>query len=370
MNRHRRPRRSVTPQRASTLALALSAVAIAAFIGSCSPGQTREQLLGGPVSTRTIPAITPLPSLTAPPSQTPLPSPTASSNPSPSPPPTLIAIPLPSTATPPSPTIIPTASATDAPQTPRVVSDGDVNLRGGPGRSYPVVATLHAGQEAEIIGRNAAGDWWQLAWTGGNRVWVAGTVVRVLGPIDNVALALDIPTAAPVPPAAPRATAPPAAARTQPTRTPLPSGPDFKLASVRLWDAIENGGSFDGPVFNCGLGRALHVYVVDAAGNPLNGVTVKSATIPYEEELTGLKGPGMAEFVLGEAKEVYVLRDAAGREVTSDRSRGVSTMVYDIPAELLIHGGYCRDAQDCANFVAPCSCCHHYSWDVTFQRDY
>ena len=78
----------------------------------------------------------------------------------------------------------------------------------------------------------------------------------------------------------------------------------------------------------------------------------------------------MAEFVLGEAREVYVLRDAAGTEVTSDRSRGVSTMVYDIPAELLIHGGYCRDAQDCANFVAPCSCCHHYSWDVTFQRAY
>jgi hypothetical protein len=121
-------------------------------------------------------------------------------------------------------------------------------------------------------------------------------------------------------------------------------------------------------LFNCGLERALHVYVVDAAGNPLNGVTVKSATIPYEEEVTGLKGPGMAEFVLGEAKEVYVLRDATGREVTSDRSRGVSTMVYDIPVELLIQGGYCRDAQDCANFVAPCSCCHHYSWDVTFQR--
>jgi hypothetical protein len=45
-------------------------------------------------------------------------------------------------------------------------------------------------------------------------------------------------------------------------------------------------------------------------------------------------------------------------------------MVYDIPVELLIHGGYCRDAQDCANFVAPCSCCHHYSWDVIFRRSY
>jgi hypothetical protein len=225
-----------------------------------------------------------------------------------------------------------------------------------------VVATLHAGQEAEIVGRNAAGDWWQVAEIGGKRVWVADSVVLAVGPVDKVAIARDIPTAPP------RATTPPVAARARPTETPIPSGPDFKLASVRLWGAVENGGSFNGPLFNCGLGRVLHVYVIDAAGNPLNGVTVKSGTLPYEEEVTGLKGPGMAEFVLGEAKEVYVLRDAAGTEVTSDRSRGVSTMVYDIPVELLIHGGYCRDAQDCANFVAPCSCCHHYSWDVTFQR--
>ena len=369
MDLHRRLRRLVKPQRAMTLTLALSALAIAAFIGGCSPVQTRERLPEGPIFTRTIPAATPLPRLTAPPSQ-PLPSPTAASSPSPTPPPTSTVTPLPSTVTPPAPTISPTASATRTPLTPRVVSDGDVNLRSGPGRSYPVVATLHAGQEAEIVGRNAAGDWWQLAWIGGNPVWVAGAVVRVLGPIDSVTLVRDIPTAAPAPAAAPRATAPPAAARTQPTKTPSPKGPDFKLASVRLWDAIENGGSFDGPVFNCGLGRVLHVYVIDATGSPLNGVTVKSATIPYEEEVTGLKGPGMAEFVLGEAKEVYVLRDAAGSEVTSDRSRGVSTMVYDIPVESLIHGGYCRDAQDCANYVAPCSCCHHYSWDVTFQRNH
>jgi uncharacterized protein YraI len=368
MDTHRRLRRSPTLARATTLALVLSALTIAAFISSCSPRQTRERIVGGPVNARTIPATAPLPGLTAPPSQPPLLSPTPSSSPTPLPPaPTATSSPT-STETAPAPTISPTASVTDTPQTPRVISDGAVNLRAGPGRSYPVVATLHAGQVAAIVGRNAAGDWWQLAGIGGKRVWVADSVVRVIGPVDKVAVARDIPTAAPVPTAALRATAPPVAARAQSTKTPIPSGPDFKLASVRLWGAVENGGSFNGPLFNCGLGRVLHVYVIDSAGNPLNGVTVKSGTLPYEEEVTGLKGPGMAEFVLGEAKEVYVLRDAAGKEVTSDRSRGVSTMVYDIPVELLIHGGYCRDAQDCANYIAPCSCCHHYSWDVTFQR--
>jgi uncharacterized protein YraI len=296
---HKRLHRSLKPARALTLALVLTTLAIAAFISSsCSPGRTRERIPGGPVSARTIPATAPLPGLTTPTSQSPLPSPTISSSPSPPPSPTPTATLPPPTETPPAPTISPTPSATDAPQTPRVIPDGGVNLRGGPGRSYPVVATLHAGQEAEIIGRNAAGDWWQVAGIGGKRAWVADSVVRVIGPVDKVAIARDIPTAAPVPTAALRATAPPVAARAQPTKTPIPSGPDFKLASVRLWGAVENGGSFNGPLFNCGLGRVLHVYVIDAAGNPLNGVTVKSGTLPYEEEVTGLKGPGMAEFVL------------------------------------------------------------------------
>ena len=174
MDPHRRLRRLAKPQRVITLALALSALAIATFISGCSPGRTREQLPGSPVITRTIPAATPLPSLTAPPSQTPLPSPTATSSPTSPPPPTSTETPPPTTEKSPAPTISPTASATDTPQTPRVISDGDVNLRDGPGRSYPVVAMLHAGQEAEIVGRNAAGDWWQLAWIGGKRVWVAG----------------------------------------------------------------------------------------------------------------------------------------------------------------------------------------------------
>ena len=143
---------------------------------------------------------------------------------------------------------------------------------------------------------------------------------------------------------------------------------DFKIAGIRLWDAVENGGYFGDGRFECGLARILRIFVLDKAGNRLDGITVKSGTDPYEEDVTGRKGPGIAEFVLGEAKEVYVLRDVDGREVTSEHSQGVSTMVYDIPVELLIKGGYCRDAQDCANFVAPCSCCHHYSWDVTFQR--
>ncbi len=353
MGKHRRLRCSVAPARVVVLTLALLALAILAFACGCSPGRNQERPTGEPVMARAIPpTVPPAPSLTAPQSPTLL----RLLPPSASPLQASTATPLPPTERPHS-AVTPTASQTATPQAPHAVADGEVNLRDGPGRAYPVVATLHAGQEVEILGRNAAGDWWQLDWTGGGRVWVAATVVRVLGPTDTVVLIEDVLPPPPAPTVTPRPTAP--------AVTP---GPEFKLVGVRLWDAVENGGSFEDSVFNCGMGRVLHVYVKDAEGNRLDGVTVKSATMPYEEDVTGRKGPGVAEFVLGEAKEVYVLRDAAGREVISDRSGTVSTLVYDIPVELLIQGGYCRDAEDCANFVAPCSCCHHYSWDVTFQR--
>jgi len=351
-------------KRARSVALVFAVIAVVALTGSYAASRAQGQLPHRSIlAQRDSSTATPTPRLII--LETP-----ALPPPSPAPAPTATFTVAPPTATPtgtssptatvtPSPTATasPTITPTSTPDKPRVVAGANVNLRSGPGLAYPVVATLRAGQEADILARNAAGDWWQLAWTGGKLVWVAAAVVRSLGPVNTVALAENIPPPPPTP--TPR-----------PTTPPTPSGPDFKLVSVRLWDAIENGGSFNGPVFNCGFGRVLRVFVIDAAGNRLNGVTVKSATIPYEEEVTGGKGPGLAEFVLGEAKEVYILRDADGREVTSDRSRGVTTMVYDMPVELLINGGYCKDATDCASFVAQCGCCHHYSWDVTFQRAY
>ena len=242
----------------------------------------------GARSAKLIAYLEPTPTAVPP---TPIPSPVP---PSPTAAPTATPTTEPPTVTPQPPTITPTPE----PQQPRAVADSDVNLRGGPGKAYPVVGKLLAGQEVEILSRNASGDWWQLAWPGGKQAWVAGTVVQIVGPIDTVAVAKNIPappvqpTRAPQPTAAPKAPANP-----QPTK-----GPEYKLVGARLWGAIENGGSFDGPSYHCGMGRVLRVYVLDAVGNPLNGVTVKSASDPYEERVTGDKGSGMAEFVLGRGK--------------------------------------------------------------------
>ena len=88
-----------------------------------------------------------------------------------------------------------------------------------------MVGKLLAGQEVEILGRNVSGDWWQLAWPGGKQAWVAGTVVQILGPIDTVAVAKNIPAPPVQPTRAPQPTAAPAAA----DRSAQTGRPDFRL---------------------------------------------------------------------------------------------------------------------------------------------
>lgn len=277
------------------------------------------------------------------------------------------------TAQPPAPTaeppsaIPPTAAPPTPEQAPRVVADGTVNLRSGPGKNYPAIGRLQAGSETPIIGRNKNGDWWRIDWAGQTQAWVAGTVVRVLGAIDTVVVASDIPAPPVVPTRAPAPTAPP-----QPPAPAQPSpaaGPDFRLTRVHLYTVQENGGFYDGPSVHCGEKRELWVHVLDAAGNPLNGVPVRSKYID-EEHVTGVKAPGAVEFVLGSGQAVYIPRDADGRAVTSDVAEGLSTNPAGIAIETLIGGGFCRDAVDCAHFVGQNGCYGHYSWDVTFQRSY
>jgi hypothetical protein len=141
------------------------------------------------------------------------------------------------------------------------------------------------------------------------------------------------------------------------------------VTNIRLWGVEENGGYFDGPSVHCGGRRQLRVFVLDAAGNPLNGVTVKAVYGNQEEEVTGGKGTGMAEFILGGGQDVFIVRDVDGRQVTSDYARGMSTQPEGIAQDQLIAAGYCTDAASCAYHVTQ-SCRGHYSWDVTYRRAY
>jgi hypothetical protein len=82
------------------------------------------------------------------------------------------------------------------------------------------------------------------------------------------------------------------------------------------------------------------------------------------------KGDGQSEFVLGSGQGVKIVRDADGREVTSDVVDGLSTHSPDIAHSDLIAAGYCRDDADCDRFNKSLGCWGHHSWSVTFQRKY
>lgn len=105
------------------------------------------------------------------------------------------------------------------------------NLRGGPGTNYVQRGAVAVGQALSIVGRNAGGDWYQLA----NGAWIAGFLV------SNAPANLPVMAAPPVPaPAVPLvATVAPAPAPARgncdpsyPTVCIPPSPPDLDCGDV------------------------------------------------------------------------------------------------------------------------------------------
>lgn len=285
----------------------------------------------------------------------------------------------------PAPAALPTATTISKPM---AQASNAMNLRGGPGTAYPVVGAINAGEQVEIIGKNPQADWWQVLLPNGLQGWAYGPLVQTVGDTAAIAVAANIPepppTATPAPVAAapttapadpPPAEQPPAetpAAEQPPAPAPAADGPDFAVVEKRLWNVYENGGSTNAGSVTCGEKRELHVNVLDAAGNRLNGVAVQAIYGAQEIFVTGSqgKGEGQVEFVLGRGQGVKVIRDADGREVSSDTVDGLTTEPANIPYDVLIGGQYCDDEADCKAFVDLPGCWGHYSWTVTFKRKY
>ncbi len=72
------------------------------------------------------------------------------------------------------------------------VQVAELNVRQGPGTQYPSVGTLSAGDLVEIVGRNADGSWWAIAFRGGS-AWVFADLVT---PEEDVS---EVPLVAPPP---------------------------------------------------------------------------------------------------------------------------------------------------------------------------
>ena len=78
------------------------------------------------------------------------------------------------------------ALAADGPQL--TVKVRDAESAAGAGDKLPVVGKLTQGVQAAIIGRNAAGNWYQVRPTGGSTGWVTGApaLVQVTGDLSAV----------------------------------------------------------------------------------------------------------------------------------------------------------------------------------------
>jgi hypothetical protein len=176
---------------------ALIGLAVVLVVVAGCRGDRPGRGLGTPVPTKTLrPTFTYTPEMPTeiPPTITPNVPPTAT--------------PEPASPTPEVPTAIPTPEkATFS------VASTTVNVRSGPGTSYPRVGQLSAGQTFEITGKNPAGDWWQFTFNG-QPAWVVGNLVNASA-TEKVEMAANIPA-----PPKPQPTARPAPV--QPTQPPPP----------------------------------------------------------------------------------------------------------------------------------------------------
>jgi hypothetical protein len=184
------------------------------------------------------------------------------------------------------------------------------------------------------------------------------------------------PTETPVPPTEPPT---PTFTPAPPTDTPTPTPPpyDFVVVHQRIWTNEENGGvSVNGTVDGCGYGHQIYVWVLDAAGNPLDGVVIGD-TYNNPRHISGEKGPGHAQYDLHmNGYELLVVEDtSAGRPVTSQISQVLSSNDWQIPIPWLIEGHYCATEEEClARRADPETgrssslCWGHYSYEIVFQR--
>ncbi|NOZ49899.1 MAG: DUF5107 domain-containing protein, partial [Chloroflexi bacterium] len=106
------------------------------------------------------------------------------------------ATPTPTSASP-SPT--PTPPASPAPIPPLAIVLSDANLRSGPGRIYPIIGAIAAGQKVFVRATNAAGDWMQLDMSGDAFVWIAAFLL-------DLPAGLQLPPATHIPPPPPTPT--------------------------------------------------------------------------------------------------------------------------------------------------------------------
>lgn len=172
------------------------------------------------------------------------------------------------------------------------------------------------------------------------------------------------PTETPIP--LPTNTPAPPTNTPEPTATPEPTRPpvDYALKEAYL---IPN------PQYNtCPGSHQIFVTILDASGNPIDGVTVEDTYRAVPPHVSGEKGPGKLEYDLwNNGFALEVTKKADGSPATSDVTPKMSSWDEDIPDDWLVAANYCQDLADCAARKANNQLCRgHYSYNVIFQKTY
>ncbi|MCC7352669.1 MAG: SH3 domain-containing protein [Anaerolineae bacterium] len=272
--------------------------------------------------------------------------------------------PVPPTATP----MPPSATPTPIPS-PFALAITEANVRLGPGTTYQVMGALKKNALLQIVGRNPAGDWWQVCCINGKQGWIAASVVEEGGRLQDVNVAANIP---PSPTPTPRATPTPKMTPTPapPTEAPRPAVA-YRVKSVRLRPINQDAQ-------RCNAGdHYIMALVVDPAGNRLDGVRVREI-FSGQIHVTGAqgKGPGRVEWDIyrGGGGQLDIMDEGGNR--LSEVTRGMSADWPDF--DLIRDAGYCtcKPHPDDATCKAELEshqylfAVGHYVYEVVFERTY
>lgn len=372
-------------QRKVTPLIWIVATAAAVLLAGCG-------LFGGAEESPTpIPTRTPFPTFTA----TPVAAATATGAP-PTVAPTVAAAAQPAAALPLTQTAPLTESA-PAPAAPNAatltIASDLVNVRSGPGTEYDLVGTAATGESFSIVGKNAAGDWWEVCCVGGQNGWVFGELATVQN-VESVALAADLP-AAPIAeatalpadavaaaPTAEAATAEAPTAEAALTAAPAPAAPydptvssdgnfdpnaQYQIVHFKVLGLDENNGG----IRDSSAQHLIFLTVLDQNGNGVDGAVVRNLVGDKSEVTTGNKGPGKAEITMYyEPFKLAVASDPSG-PVTSQVSNQMGLIFPHLPDLVGKLGDVNYEYGACPTIDIKCQwplSAIHFSYEITFQK--
>jgi uncharacterized protein YraI len=279
----------------------------------------------------------------------------------------------------------PPAEATTPPTAAQITIASDVvNVRRAPATDAELVGMVTAGQQFEVTGRTAAGDWWQVCCVAGQSGWVFGELATVTNG-DAAPIVADAPAVAGAPPATaapaaqPEATAtlaPPEAVAEAPVAPPDPfassagwfdPNAQYQIVHFKVLGLEENNGG----IRDSSAQHLIFLTVLDQSGNGVDGAVVRNLVGDKSEAITGSKGSGKAEITMYyEPFKLAVASDPSGA-VSSQVSNQMGLVFPHLPDLVGKLGDVNYEYGACPTIDIKCSwpiSAIHFSYEITFQK--